>query len=85
MGILSRGEPPGSSNPVLTLFHTKKCHFPHLFFFPDLLNPYPFSDLAFRQKLCYHYLDYSENKKIPQIRFEFAYFSFFLTSLEFKR
>ena len=31
---------------ILTLFQTKKCHFPHLF-----------SDLAFRQKLCHHYLD----------------------------
>ena len=31
---------------ILTLFQTKKCHFQH-----------PFSDLAFRQKLCYHYLD----------------------------
>ena len=29
---------------ILTLFQTKKCNFPH-----------PFSDLAFRQKLCYHY------------------------------
>ena len=31
---------------ILTLFQTKKCHFPHLF-----------SDLAFRQKLCHHHLD----------------------------
>ena len=30
---------------ILTLFQTKKCHFPH-----------PFSDLAFRQKL-FNYLD----------------------------
>ena len=31
---------------ILTLFQTKKCHF-----------PYPFSDLAFRQKLFYNYID----------------------------
>ena len=30
---------------ILTRFQTKKCNFPH-----------PFSDLAFTQKLCYHYL-----------------------------
>jgi len=37
---------------ILTIFQTKKCHFPH-----------PFSNLFFRQKLCHHYLDYSANKK----------------------
>ena len=31
---------------ILTRFQTKKCYSPH-----------PFSDLAFRQKLCYHYSD----------------------------
>ena len=31
---------------ILTLFQTKKCHSPH-----------PFSDQAFRQKLCHHYLN----------------------------
>ena len=31
---------------ILTLFQTKKCNF-----------PYPFSDLALRQKLCYNYID----------------------------
>ena len=35
-----------------TVFQTKKFNF-----------PYPFSDLAFKQKLCYHYLDSSANKK----------------------
>ena len=44
-----------------------------------------FWDLAFRQKLCYHYLDWGANKQILQIHFEFAYFSFFLTHLELKR
>ena len=59
---------------ILTLFQTKKCNFPH-----------PFSDLACWQKLYYHYLDYSGNKKILQIHFELACFSFFLTHLELKR
>ena len=41
--------------------------------------------MAFRQKLCYPYLYQSANKKILQIHFEFAYFSFFLTNLQLKR
>ena len=32
---------------ILTLFQTKKCHFPH-----------PFSDLAFRSKLCHAVITY---------------------------
>ena len=53
-GHVSPGVTPGNSSPVgiyrpvpqiLTRFQTKKCNFPH-----------PFSDLAFRQELCYHYL-----------------------------
>ena len=40
---------------------------------------------GFRQQLCYHYIDYSANKKKIQIHFEFAYFSFFSYSLELKR
>ena len=59
---------------ILTLFQAKKCHF-----------PYPFSDLAFRQKLCYHYLDQNANKKILQRHFEFAYFYFVLIHLELKQ
>ena len=47
---------------ILTLFSTKKCDFPHLF-----------SDLAFRQKLFYRYLDEKANKKILQIHFEFLF------------
>ena len=50
---------------ILTLFQTKKCltrfqtrPFQSIpVFRPDLFNPYPFSDLAFRQKLCQNYLD----------------------------
>ena len=37
---------------ILTLFQTKKCYFPH-----------PFSDLAFRPKLCHHYQIREETKK----------------------
>ena len=37
---------------ILTLFQTNKCYF-----------PYPFSDLAFRQKLCHHYQIRAETKK----------------------
>ena len=44
---------------ILTLFKTKKsekCHFLHPFS-DQKKKPYPFSDLAFRQKLCHHHLD----------------------------
>ena len=74
LGILSGGVPSGSSNP--DPISDQKMSFSTPIFRPDLLNPYPFSDLAFRQKLSYRYLDQSANKKIPQIHFEFAYFSF---------
>ena len=37
---------------ILTLFQTKKCYFPH-----------PFSDLAFRAKLCHHYQIREKTKK----------------------
>ena len=37
---------PGRVLQILTQFQTQNCNFPH-----------PFSDLAFRQKLRYHYLD----------------------------
>ena len=44
LGILGGGMLPVLQN--LTLFQTVKFNFPH-----------PFSDLALRQKLCYHNLD----------------------------
>ena len=47
---------------ILTLFQTKKYHF-----------PYPFSDLSFRHKLCYHWLSL-ECKQTNQIQFEFSFF-----------
>ena len=39
LGIIGGGVPPGSQNP--DPISNQKCHFPD-----------PFSDLAFRQKLC---------------------------------
>ena len=44
MGIFDGGVPPGSPNRNPSYF--TPCNFPH-----------PFSDLAFGQELCYHYLD----------------------------
>ena len=52
---------------ILTLFQTKKMYFSTLVFRLDLENPYPFLDLAFRQKLFYHYLNWRADKKILQI------------------
>ena len=72
--------PPGSSNP--DPISDQKMSFSTPVFRPDLQNPYPFSDLAFTQKLFYHYLDLRGNKKFLQIHFEFAYFFFFLAHLE---
>ena len=45
LGILGGDEPPGSPNPD-PISDKKKYPFPH-----------PFSDLAFKQKFCHHYLD----------------------------
>jgi len=55
LGILGGALPPGSPNP--DPFSDQKMAFSTPVFRPDLFNPYPFSDLAFRQKLCYQYLD----------------------------
>ena len=66
---------PSSLNPDPT--SDQNCHF-NTRFQTRPLNPYLFSDLAFRQKSCHGYLDQSINKKIIQIHFEFAYFYFFL-------
>ena len=41
---------------ILTRFQTKKCDFPHRFSDQTSQNQYPFSDLAFSQNLCLHYL-----------------------------
>ena len=49
---------------ILTLCQTKKCHFHTRFQTRPVKSRYPFSDLAFRQKLCYHYLVRAQTKKI---------------------
>ena len=56
-GILSGGVPTGSPNP--DPISDQKNVFSTPVFRPDLENPYQFLNLAFRQKLCYHYLDYN--------------------------
>ena len=49
---------------ILTLFQTKKLmSFSTPVFRPDILSPYPFSDLAFRQKLCDNYIIILECKQ----------------------
>ena len=64
---------------ILTLFQTKKCNLSHPFSDQTSKIHTPFLDLAFRQKLCYHYLDKSANKKLfksisnPHISLSFVY------------
>ena len=58
--IFGRDVPPGSPTPDPV--SGKKMSFSTPVFRPDLQNQYPFSDLAFRQKLCHHILDQSANK-----------------------
>ena len=55
------GGTPGNSwwvcaAQVLTLSHTKKCHFSHLFSDQTSKIHAHFQTCPFRQKLCYHYL-----------------------------
>ena len=64
----------------MTLFQTKKNVIFHTRFQTRPLKSIPlFLDLAFRQKLCYHYLDKSAIKKLfksisnPPISFSFVY------------
>ena len=60
---------------ILTLFQTKKCHFPH-----------PFSDLAFRQKLCHTVITYIKAQaKISSNAFSNSHISIFIINLELKR
>ena len=49
LGILGGGVPDPISD--------QKMSFSIPVFRRDLKNPYPFSDLVFRLKLCHHYLD----------------------------
>ena len=55
LGILGGGVPPGSLNPD-PYFRPKNVIF-HTRFQTRPLKSIPFSDLAFKQKLCYYYLD----------------------------
>ena len=67
-GILGGGVLPVLQ--ILTLFQTKKCNF-----------PLPFSDQTFKIHTSFHTWPLGRNS---ELYFEFAYFSFFLTHLEFK-
>ena len=69
-GILGEGLPPGSPNPNTLKFQTKKCHFPH-----------PFSDLAFRQKLCHLFIRLEHKQKVSSNAFRI--FIFLLRSYSF--
>ena len=68
--ILGEGLSPGSPNPNTLKFQTKKCHFPH-----------PFSDLAFRQKLCHLFIRLERNQKASSNTFRI--FMFLLRSYSF--
>ena len=83
--ILGGVVPPGSPNP--DPISDQKMYFSTLVFRLDLENPYPLLDLAFRQKLCYHYLNWRTDKKNTSNPhdLEFSYFSFFPIHLELKR
>ena len=59
LGIFGGGVPPGSSNPDL-ISDQKLVIFN--FFRQDLLSPYPLLGLAFRHKLCHHYVDKGKTK-----------------------
>ena len=63
LGILQGGVLAGSPNP--DPISDQKLAFSTPIFRPDILSPYPFSDLAFRQKICHNYLIILEcDKKI---------------------
>ena len=47
---------------ILTLFQTKTCHFPRSSSDQTSKTHTRFPHLAFRQKLCHHFLDKSANK-----------------------
>ena len=55
LGILGGGVLPGSPNP--DPIQDQKMYFSVPVFRPVLQTPHPFSYVAFRRKLCYHYLD----------------------------
>ena len=53
LGILQGGVLAGSPNP--DPISDQKLAFSTPIFRPDILSSYPFSDLAFRQKICHNY------------------------------
>ena len=63
--ILGGGIPPCSLNP--DPISDQKCHF-----------PYPFADLAFRQKLCHHYKKINSSNPFHIRTFLFLSYSFTL-------
>ena len=67
LGILGGVVPPGSLIFPIR-FQTRS------------LKSVPISDLAFRQKWCYHYLDYSANKKTSSNPFRIRMFLFLFYS-----
>ena len=60
-GNSSGGVLLGSPNP--DPISDQKLAFSTPIFRPDILSPYPFSDLAFRQKLCHNYIILLECKQ----------------------
>ena len=87
LGILQGGVLAGSPNP--DPISDQKLAFSTPIFRPDILSPYPFSVLAFRQKLCHNLLLHNyirvQTKNLElQMHFEFTYFYFFLIHLELK-
>ena len=86
-GNSSGGVLLGSPNP--DPISDQKMSFFTPIFRPDILSPYPFSVLAFRQKLCHNLLLHNyirvQTKNLElQMHFEFTYFYFFLIHLELK-
>ena len=59
--ILQGGVPAGSPNP--DPISDQKLAFSTPIFRPDILSPYPFSDLAFRQKVRHNYIIILECKQ----------------------
>ena len=60
-GNSSGGVLLGSPNP--DPISDQKISFSPPIFRPDILSPYPFSDLAFRHKLCHNYIIILECKQ----------------------
>ena len=81
--FLGGGVPPGSPNPHPN--SGRKMSFSTPVFRPDLENPYPFSDLAFRKKLCHYYLGQGANKQNSPNSFRIRIFLFLSYSFGIER